>query len=279
MDFLYLKALIQGIVEGITEFLPVSSTGHMILLDKTVLKMDEQFTHVFEIVIQLGAILSVLVYFRKKVFDGVFITRSGRFGIDFGTPGWRLWLKVLPALLPALVLGALFGGWIQEKLFNPVTVAIMLVLGGIALILVDNPARQKKSAENQIDSIDALSYKRAFGIGLAQCVAMIPGTSRSAATIVGGMGLGCSRELAAEFSFFLAIPTMFAASAYSMLKSGLDLDKTQWIALGIGFVTAFFVAWAVIAVFMRFIKNHDFRGFGYYRIILGLAVLLFTWQK
>lgn len=278
MDFLYLKALIQGIVEGITEFLPVSSTGHMILLDETVLKMDEDFTRVFEIVIQLGAILSVLVYFRKKVFDGVFITRSGKFGIDFGTPGWRLWLKVLPALLPALVLGALFGGWIQDKLFNPVTVAVMLVLGGIALILVDRPAQSKKDAV-RIGSIDQLSYKRAFGIGLAQCVAMIPGTSRSAATIVGGMGLGCSRELAAEFSFFLAIPTMFAASAYSMLKSGLDLECTQWIALGIGFVTAFFVAWAVIAVFMRFIKNHDFRGFGYYRIVLGIAVLLYFWLK
>ena len=278
MDFLYLKALIQGIVEGITEFLPVSSTGHMILLDETVLKMDEDFTRVFEIVIQLGAILSVLVYFRKKVFDGVFITRSGKFGIDFGTPGWRLWLKVLPALLPALVLGALFGGWIQDKLFNPVTVAVMLVLGGIALILVDRPAQSKKDAV-RIGSIDQLSYKRAFGIGLAQCVAMIPGTSRSAATIVGGMGLGCSRELAAEFSFFLAIPTMFAASAYSMLKSGLALECTQWIALGIGFVTAFFVAWAVIAVFMRFIKNHDFRGFGYYRIILGIAVLLYFWLK
>ena len=279
MDFLYLKALIQGIVEGITEFLPVSSTGHMILLDETVLKMDEHFTKVFEIVIQLGAILSVLVYFRKKVFDGVFITRRGKFGFDFATPGWRLWLKVLSALCPALVLGALFGSWIQEKLFNPVTVAVMLILGGIALILVDNPEKQRKSAIARIDTIDQLSYKRAFGIGLAQCVAMIPGTSRSAATIVGGMGLGCNRELAAEFSFFLAIPTMFAASAYSILKSGLDLNPTQWVALGIGFVTAFFVAWAVIAVFMRFIKNHDFRAFGYYRIVLGIAVLLYFWLK
>ena len=279
MDFLYLKALIQGIVEGITEFLPVSSTGHMILLDETVLKMDEHFTNVFEIVIQLGAILSVLVYFRKKVFDGVFITRTGKFGFDFTTPGWRLWLKVFSALIPALVLGALFGGWIQEKLFNPVTVAVMLVLGGIALILVDKPEKQQRSDVTRIDTIDQLSYKRAFGIGLAQCVAMIPGTSRSAATIVGGMGLGCSRELAAEFSFFLAIPTMFAASAYSMLKSGLDLNPTQWVALGIGFVTAFFVAWAVIAVFMRFIKNHDFRAFGYYRIVLGIAVLLYFWLK
>lgn len=277
MDFLFLKALIQGIVEGITEFLPVSSTGHMILVDQTALKMDERFMKVFEIVIQLGAILSVLVYFRKKVFDGVFITRSGKFGIDFGTPGWRLWLKVLPALVPALILGALFGSWIQEKLFNPVTVSVMLVLGGLALILVDHPARQKKAAADPITSLDQLSCKRSIGIGLAQCLAMIPGTSRSAATIIGGMGLGCSRELAAEFSFFLAIPTMFAASAYSMLKSGMDLDRTQWIALGIGFVTAFLVAWAVIAIFMNFIKKHDFRVFGYYRIVLGIAVLLFFW--
>lgn len=279
MDFLYLKALIQGIVEGITEFLPVSSTGHMILMDETILKMDEHFTNVFEIVIQLGAILSVLVYFRKKVFDGVFITRSGKFGIDFGTPGWRLWLKVLPALVPALILGALFGGLIQDYLFNPITVAIMLILGGIALILVDNPSRQKKNAGKQIETIEQLSYKSSIGIGLAQCIAMIPGTSRSAATIVGGMGLGCSRELAAEFSFFLAIPTMFAASAYSLLKGGLDLTCTQWIALGIGFVTAFFVAWAVIAIFMSFIKKHDFRGFGYYRIVLGIVVLLYFGLK
>ena len=279
MDFLYLKALVQGIVEGLTELLPVSSTGHMILVDQTVLKMDEQFMHVFEIVIQLGAILSVLVYFRKKIFDGLLITRSGKFGIDFGTPGWRLWLKVLPAVIPALILGGLFGGLIQEYLFGPVTVSVMLILGGIALLLVDSPARQQKNAATQINDMDSLSFKRAIGIGLAQCLAMIPGTSRSAATIVGGTGLGCSRELAAEFSFFLAIPTMIAASGYSLLKYGTKLDCTQWIAMGIGFVTAFFVAWAVIAGFMSFIKKHDFRIFGYSRIVLGISVLLFFWLK
>lgn len=262
---LYWQALIQGIVEGITEFLPVSSTGHMILIDQTVLKMEKPFAEMFEIVIQLGAILSVVVYFHRKVFDGIF-----RF--DFKSPQWRLWFKVLPAVVPALILGGIFGGLIQKYLFCPIVVATMLVIGGIALLFVESP---RFASKERNDDFEKLSYRNAVGIGLVQCIAMIPGTSRSAATIIGGMCFGCSRSLAAEFSFFLAIPTMVAASGYSLLKHGMSLNGTQWIALGIGFVTAFAVALAVIAGFMAFIKKHDFRVFAWYRIILGAAILLF----
>ncbi len=264
MDLLYWQSLIQGIVEGITEFLPVSSTGHMILVNDTFLRMEKPFADVLEIVIQLGAILSVVVYFRKKIFDGLFSSLT--------SPAWRLWYKVLAAVVPALILGAAFGGLLQEYLFNPLTVAIMLILGGLALLIMENP-NIVKHREKPVDTVDQLSWKRAVGIGLAQCIAMIPGTSRSAATIIGGMAFGCSRSLAAEFSFFLAIPTMIAASGYSLLKHGMALTCQQWIALGIGFVTAFFVAWAVIAFFMSFIRKHDFRLFGYYRIGLGLVIL------
>lgn len=271
MDVLFWQALAQGIVQGITEFLPVSSTGHMILMDATFLKMDPAFSKVFEVVIQLGSILSVLIYFRKKIFNGLF-----SFKMD--SPAWRLWLKVLPAVIPALVIGGLFGGAIQKYLYNPLTVGISLLLGGIVLLAVDSP-RFLPSVRAKIPDVDRLSLVRAIWIGLAQCLAMIPGVSRSAATIVGGMCSGCTRALAAEFSFFLAIPTMAAASGYSLLKSGLRLTGVQWIALGIGFITAFFVAWAVIAAFMAFLKKHDFTVFAWYRIALGCAVLWFFLLK
>lgn len=267
---LYLQALIQGIVEGLTEFLPVSSTGHMILVNEF-LKMEEPFAHMFEIVIQLGAILSVVVYFRKKIFDGLFT-------FNFRSPAWRLWLKVLAAVIPALILGGIFGSMIQELLFNPIAVAVMLVIGGIALLFVDNPRVTGNDAV-KIHEIDQLSYRQVLGIGTMQCLAMIPGTSRSAATIIGGMCFGCSRALAAEFSFFLAVPTMVAASAYSLLKDGAAVSGAQWGALGIGFVTAFLVAWGVIALFMAFIKKHDFKVFAWYRILLGVAVLIFFLLK
>lgn len=268
---LLLQALIQGIVQGITEFLPVSSTGHMILVDRTFLRMDEQFSRMFEVVIQLGSILAVVVYFRKKIFDGLF-----RF--DFRSPAWRLWFKVLPAVVPALIVGALFGSKIQKYCYNPLTVAAALFVGGIVLILIDGPVFARKK-EKPIDDLEKFSYVRAVGVGLAQCVAMIPGVSRSAATIVGGMGFGCSRALAAEFSFFLAIPTMAAASGYSLLKDGFHMNTSQWLALGVGFLTAFFVAWGVVAWFMDFIRKHDFKVFGWYRIFLGGAILLYFFHK
>lgn len=266
MEILFWQALVQGIVQGITEFLPVSSTGHMILMDATLLKMDAAFSKVFEVVIQLGSILSVLVYFRKKLFDGLFSFRMD-------SPAWRLWLKVLPAVIPALVIGGLFGSVIQERLYNPLTVGIALFLGGIVLLMVDSP-RFLPSVHARISETGSLPLSRALWIGLAQCLALIPGVSRSAATIIGGMCSGCTRPLAAEFSFFLAVPTMFAASGYSLLKHGLHLTGSQWIALGIGFVTAFFVAWGVIAAFMAFLRKHTFTVFGWYRIALGACTVL-----
>ncbi|MBR2426314.1 MAG: undecaprenyl-diphosphate phosphatase [Lentisphaeria bacterium] len=262
MDPLFWKAFLQGIVQGLTEFLPISSTGHMILFDHF-LAMGKPFSDLFEVVVQLGSILSVIVYFAKKIFPASLRK-------DDLKTWFMLWLKVGVAVIPALIVGALLGSLIQEKLYNAITVAVTLLLGGIFLIAADS-AEKKGSVKQEIAE---LSWWRAFGIGCCQCIAMIPGVSRSAATIVGGMFFGCSRPLAAKFSFFLAIPTMMAASAYSLLKHGAKVSGTEWIALAIGFVTAFFVAWAVIAFFMKFIRKHDFKPFGYYRIVLAIIVFI-----
>ncbi len=258
----YLIAVILGIVEGITEFLPISSTGHLILVNEWIKGFDGDFAKIFDVVIQLGAIFSVVIYFRKKL-------------IPFGNPTQKeealsIWRKIFVALLPALLIGGTLGKVIQKKLFNPTVVAIALVVGGILLILIE---RRKKEA--LIPKISDITYKTAFFIGLIQCLAMIPGTSRSAATILGAIMLGASRIAAAEFSFFLAIPTMAAASAYSLLKAGNALNGSNIIVLAIGFIVSFFTAWFVIAIFMRFISKHDFQLFGFYRIVLGIGVLLF----
>jgi undecaprenyl-diphosphatase len=259
-----IKAIILGIVEGITEFLPVSSTGHLILVNQFV-TFDENFTKIFDVVIQFGAIVSVLVYFRKRLF-------SFNFGKNMFTedPTVDLWKKVVVGVLPALFLGALLDKYIEEKLFNPVVVSIALVIGGIALVLLESRKKKEKIA-----TISSLSYQTAFFIGLIQCLAMIPGTSRSAATIIGAMLLGCSRLVAAEFSFFLAIPTILAASAYSLLKLGFSMTTGEALVLSVGFLTSFIVAWVVIAAFMSFISKRDFKPFGYYRIILGGLILIY----
>ena len=249
-----IKAIILGIVEGITEFLPVSSTGHLILVNQFI-AFDEQFTKMFDIVIQLGAILSVVVYFRKRLF--AFEKVNGSY---FQSQTADLWKKAIVGVLPALVIGAKFGKLIQSSLF----------VGGIALILLENRKQREK-----ISAIALLDYKTVLLIGLIQCLAMIPGTSRSAATIIGAMLLGCSRLVAAEFSFFLAIPTLFAASAYSLFKTGFTMTLDEEIVLAVGFVVSFLVALLVIAGFMRFISRHDFKPFGYYRIVLGGVVLAF----
>ena len=262
MDPLYWKSLAQGIVQGVTEFLPVSSTGHMILFDEF-LEMGKPFSDLFEVVIQLGSILSVLVYFRRKIFPAS-LRR------EVLSPWFFMWLKVAAAVVPALIVGAAFGSMIQSRLYNAVTVATALFVGGVVILAVDSAERKN----SRLAEIAELSWGRAVGIGCFQCIAMIPGVSRSAATIVGGMFLGCSRPLAAEFSFFLAIPTMLAASAYSLMKHGASVSGNQWIALAIGFVTAFLVALGVIAFFMSWIRKHDFKLFGWYRIALGAILLV-----
>lgn len=257
------KAIILGIVEGLTEFLPISSTGHLILVNEIV-GFTGDFAHMFDIVIQLGAILSVIVYFRQKLFP------FGKTSVTEKRKIFNIWKKTIVGVLPALLIGAAFGNHIEENLFNPITVSIALLIGGFILIFIEN--RRKHV---HIKNIDELDYKTSFIIGLIQCLAMIPGTSRSAATIIGAMLLGTSRVVAAEYSFFLAIPTMFAATSYSLLKTGFALNLPQFQTLMVGFIVSFIVALIVIAGFMSYISKKDFKPFGYYRIILGMLVLIY----
>ena len=264
----YLIAVILGIVEGTTEFLPISSTGHLIVANRLV-GFTGSFANMFDVIIQLGAILSVIVYFGQRINPF-----SDKKTNQDKSETWNLWKKTLVAVIPALLIGGTIGQHVEDALFNPLTVAIALVSGGIIIIIIEN-----HSQANTITSISALNYKTAFLIGLIQCLAMIPGTSRSAATIIGAMLLGASRSVAAEFSFFLAIPTMMAATAYSFLKFNTSLSAVEWQILIIGFVVSFLVAWVVIAAFMNYIRKRDFKPFGYYRIIFGFVVLYIAFMK
>lgn len=260
----FIKAVILGIVEGVTEFLPISSTGHLILTNEFI-RLDKEFAKVFEVVIQLGAILSVIVYFWDRLFPF-----SSQKTIEQRQEVWTLWMKTIVGVIPAVIAGVLFADKIEELLFNSYVVASALIIGGIILLVIE-----KSNSKSRFDTVKSLTYKTAAGIGLIQCLAMIPGTSRSAATILGAMALGTSRAVAAEFSFFLAIPTMIGASGYTLLKYGLSFTAQQWIVLGIGFVVSFLVAWAVIAVFMNYIRRKDFKPFAYYRIVLGIIVFAY----
>lgn len=259
MDFV--NAFILAVVEGITEFLPISSTGHLILVESMLtLGDDETFTETFIIIIQLPAILSVCVYFWSTLWpfeEGKLSPRAV-----------SLWSKVVVAFLPAAVLGFLLNDFI-EAMFNDLVVAVALIVGGIILI-----AAERRKHAGHIDSMESLSYRQALAIGFIQCLAMIPGTSRSGATIIGGLLLGASRSVAAEFSFFLAIPTMLGATTFKLVKSGFDFDTRQWLLIGLGSVVSFVVAYAVIAFLMAYIQKHTFTAFGVYRIILGTIVLI-----
>jgi len=261
-----IKAIVLGIVEGVTEFLPISSTGHLILVNQFV-SFDKNFTVLFDIVIQLGAILAVVVYFIKKLWP---FTADPVKNKDT----WNIWYKTIIAVIPALCLGALFADFIKETLFNPWVVAVSLLVGGIIIIFIEN-----KTPANKILSIRDMSFKTAFSIGLIQCLSMIPGFSRSASTIIGGMILGASRTVATEFSFFLAIPTMFAATSYSLLKYKGVLDSQDMSILATGFITSFIVALAVIKLLIAFVQKHNFKVFGYYRIVLGVVIMLYFWMR
>lgn len=252
-----IKAVILGVIEGFTEFLPISSTGHLILVNQWI-SFDKDFTLLFDIFIQLGAILAVVVFFCLPAQSGKKLWQP------------QLWSKTIVGVLPAIILGALFANVIEEKLFNPWTVAIALLLGGIIILLVEKTKKIPK-----ITSISNLSFKTAFFIGLIQCLSMIPGTSRSAATIIGAMILGADRIVATEFSFFLAIPTILAASAYSLIKFNAILSVSQIFVLATGFIVSFLVALAVIKFFMNYIQKNNFKIFGYYRIILGLLIIAY----
>lgn len=260
----FVTAVILGVVEGITEFLPVSSTGHLILVNRLT-GFTGAFANTFDVVIQTGAILSVIVYFRERVLP------LGRGSSDLQKAEQvDLWKKSIIGVLPAVCLGSLLGKRIEDSLFNPFTVAMALLIGGVALLLLE---RRKKAG--RIGSVSGLSYKTVLLIGLIQCLAMVPGTSRSAATIIGAMLLGTTRVVAAEFSFFLAIPTLSAASAYALAKNGFSYTGHEILLMSAGFTVSFLVAWLVIAAFMSYISRRDFRPFGYYRIGLGILVLLY----
>jgi undecaprenyl-diphosphatase len=272
MFFDLLKSIILGIVEGITEFLPISSTGHLIIVNQWI-SFDADFTKLFDIVIQLGAILSVVVFFWNRLWP---------FGKDKekNKEIWSIWSKTIVGVLPAIVIGALLANKIEEKFFNPLTVAVMLIAGGAVLIWLESrktgtvPLSDSKRGLSPFFSVKDMTYRTAVYIGLFQCLAMIPGTSRSAATIIGAMLLGASRVVAAEFSFFLAIPTMVAASAYSLLKYKSHITGAETALLAVGFIVSFVVALAVIKFFMNYIQKHSFKNFGIYRIALGALVLL-----
>lgn len=269
-----LKAILFGIVEGITEWLPVSSTGHLILLDEFVkLKVSEEFFEMFQVVIQLGAIFAVLVLFFHKLNPF-----SGKKRNVEKKQTWDLWAKVIVAVIPSAVLGLLLDDWMDEKLYNFVVVAITLIIYGVAFILVE---RHNKQATPKVQDVHQIDYRTALLIGAFQCLSLIPGTSRSGSTILGGILLGVSRPAAAEFSFFLAIPTMLGASALKIVKYGYESLKgeapypnsTEIVVLIVGCIVSFVVSMAVIRALMEYVRKRSFSAFGIYRIALGILVL------
>lgn len=266
-----LKSILYGIVEGITEWLPISSTGHMILLEEIMpMNVSKSFWSMFLVVIQLGAILAVVVLYWNKIFP----FRKNKEGKYTSVKSiWILWSKILVATIPAAIIGLALDDWIDAHLYNGFVVAIMLILVGVAFIYIEN---RNKDMRPSVNSLSALSYKDALIIGLFQVVAaVLPGTSRSGATIVGGLMIGVSRAVAAEFTFFLAIPVMFGASLLKLVKFGLAFSVLEFFILVIGMVVAFFVSIFVIRFLMSYIKKHDFKVFGWYRIVLGAFVLIF----
>lgn len=266
-----LKSILYGIVEGITEWLPISSTGHMILLEEIMpMNVSKSFWSMFLVVIQLGAILAVVVLYWNKIFPFK-KNKEGKYTSVKSI--WILWSKILVATIPAAIIGLALDDWIDAHLYNGFVVAVMLILVGVAFIYIEN---RNKDMRPSVNSLSALSYKDALIIGLFQVVAaVLPGTSRSGATIIGGLMIGVSRAVAAEFTFFLAIPVMFGASLLKLVKFGLAFSVLEFFILVIGMVVAFFVSIFVIRFLMSYIKKHDFKVFGWYRIVLGAFVLIF----
>lgn len=269
-----LKSLLFGIVEGITEWLPVSSTGHMILLDEFVkMNVSADFWNLFLVVIQLGAILAVVVLYWSKIFPFDFSAKARRHHRVNRKDIWLLWGKILVACIPAIVVGLPLDDWIDEHLYNGYVVAAMLIIFGILFIIVENRNKNKIS---KINSLNDITVKTALIIGLWQVIAaLLPGTSRSGATIIGALLIGVSRKVAAEFTFFLAIPVMFGASLLKIVKFGLGFTSFELLILVVGMVSAFVVSVVVIKFLMSYIRKHDFKAFGWYRIILGIIVLAY----
>lgn len=261
-----LKAIFLGIVEGITEWLPISSTGHMILVEEFIqLNASDAFKEMFFVVIQLGAILAVvMLYFHKLNPFSPKKTKEEK------RETMSIWYKVAIGVIPAGVIGMLFDDWLNEHFYNYQTVAVMLILYGILFIAIEN---RNKNRTPGIENFRQLTYRTAFLIGVFQVLALIPGTSRSGATILGGILLGASRSIAAEYSFFLSIPVMFGASALKLAKFGLAFTGKELALLLTGMIVAFIVSVLAIRFLMRYIQTNDFKAFGWYRIVLGLLVI------
>ena len=262
-----LKAILFGVVEGITEWLPISRTGHMILLDEFVkLNVSKEFLDLFLVVIQLGAILAVVVIYWNKL-----IPLSTKHGLHISRRKCKMWVKIIVASIPAGVVGILWDDVFTKYFYNYQTVAIMLILVGVVFIVIE---RANKNKIARVDSIDDISYGQAFLIGVFQMIAAIfPGTSRSGSTIVGSLMLGISRTAAAEFTFFLAVPAMFGGSAIKILKYSGGFNSAEVALLAIGMIVAFVLSIIAIKFLMSYIKKHDFKVFGWYRIVLGIAVI------
>jgi len=263
MDLILIfKSIILGIVEGFTEFLPISSTGHMIIVGRFI-NFEGDFAKLFEVVIQLGAILAIVFLFREKILNSFKnMSPNGE--------GFKLWASLMLAFIPSGIIGLLFYKKIQFYLMNPIAVAGALLVGGFLMIYAENKYRDN----NKIQDIEQVGYKEAFIIGCFQCLSILwPGFSRSASTIIGGWMIGLSSVAAAEFSFFLAIPTMTIATGYELIKSNFEFSKDELGALVTGFVVAFFVALVVVAKFIEFLKSKPMRSFAYYRIVVGTVIL------
>ncbi|MDO5715330.1 MAG: undecaprenyl-diphosphate phosphatase [Tissierellia bacterium] len=283
-----IKVIILGIIEGLTEFLPVSSTGHLILAERVLHLRSASFANAFGVIIQLGAILAVVyLYFydlnpiaKGKIksagllhYDEMSLKEKFKYR-DLKT--MRIWAKIIVGFLPAAVLGFLFDDMIDAYLFNEVTVSIALIFYGIIIIIMES---WQKDKQFRYETIDDITLKTAVLIGFFQCLAMVPGTSRSAATIIGAMILGCSRMAAAKFSFYLAIPTMLGATTLKILKIGFGFSLYEWFLILLGGIVSYIVAVIVIRRFLDYIRNHNFKGFGVYRILLGAVVLGVTFLK
>jgi len=260
---MWIKAIILGIIEGLTEFLPVSSTGHLIIANGY-LDFEGAFANLFAVVIQVGAIVAVLIYFREKLFPKFTNLSDLKPYID-------LWTKVVIGIIPAALIGIPFEDKIEELLFKPIVVAIALVVGAVMLLYAEKNLKTVK-----VESEAKITYMQALLVGAFQCLALVPGMSRSGSTIIGGLFLGFSRAVAAEFSFFLAIPTIIGAGFIKLIKSDYVMNAMEWWVLLLGTFVSFVVAYAVIAVFMSYIKKHDLKPFAYYRIVLGLGIIIMT---
>ena len=265
--FELLKVIVIGIIQGITEWLPISSTGHMILAEELLkLNVSDEFMEMFRVVIQFGSILAVVVlYFRKLNPFAPSKNQAEK------RDTWTLWFKVLVGIIPAGVVGVLLDDWLDEHLYNYVTVAAALIVYGILFIIIE---KRNKNRSLPTKTLSELTYKKSLAIGAFQMLSLIPGTSRSGSTIIGASILGCERPVAAEFSFFMAIPVILGASLLKLVKFGFDFTSTELIVMAVGVVTAFVVSIAAIKFLMDYIRKRDFSVFGWYRIVLGIIVLI-----